>query len=29
MQRITFYGYEKDETTPNLARVNLAVHGRE
>ena len=27
MKRVTFYGHEKNETTANLAQVNLAVHG--
>ncbi len=29
MQRVTFYGHEKNETTAKLAQVNLAVHGLE
>jgi type I restriction enzyme M protein len=27
MQRVTFYGHEKNETTAKLAQINLAVHG--
>ena len=27
MERATFYGHEKNETTAKLAQVNLAVHG--
>jgi type I restriction enzyme M protein len=27
MQRVTFYGHEKNETTARLAQINLAVHG--
>ena len=27
MERVTFYGHEKNETTARLAQVNLAVHG--
>lgn len=29
MQRVTFYGHEKNETTAKLAQINLAVHGLE
>ncbi len=29
MQRVTFYGHEKNETTARLAQINLAVHGLE
>ena len=29
MQRVTFYGHEKNETTARLAQMNLAVHGLE
>ena len=29
MERATFYGHEKNETTAKLAQVNLAVHGLE
>ena len=29
MERVTFYGHEKNETTARLARINLAVHGLE
>ena len=29
MERVTFYGHEKNETTARLAQVNLAVHGLE
>ena len=29
MERVTFYGHEKNETTAKLAQVNLAVHGLE
>ena len=29
MQRVTFYGHEKNETTVKLAHINLAVHGLE
>ena len=27
MERVTFYGHEKNETTARLAQINLAVHG--
>ena len=27
MERVTFYGHEKNETTAKLAQINLAVHG--
>ena len=27
MNRVTFYGHEKNETTAKLAQINLAVHG--
>ncbi|TQE98514.1 MAG: N-6 DNA methylase, partial [Spiribacter salinus] len=27
MQRVTFYGHEKNETTAKIAQINLAVHG--
>ncbi len=27
MNRVTFYGHEKNETTARLAQINLAVHG--
>ena len=27
MERLTFYGHEKNETTARMAQVNLAVHG--
>ena len=27
MQRVTFYGHEKNETTAKFAQINLAVHG--
>ena len=27
MERVTFYGHEKNETTAKLAAINLAVHG--
>lgn len=27
MKRVTFYGHEKNETTAQLAQINLAVHG--
>lgn len=27
MERVTFYGHEKNETTARLAEINLAVHG--
>ena len=27
MQRVTFYGHEKNETTANFAQINLSVHG--
>ena len=27
MERVTFYGQEKNETTAKLAQINLAVHG--
>ena len=29
MERVTFYGHEKNETTAKLAQINLAVHGLE
>ena len=29
MERVTFYGHEKNETTARLAQINLAVHGLE
>ena len=29
MERVTFYGHEKNETTANIAQINLAVHGLE
>ena len=29
MERATFYGHEKNETTARLAQINLAVHGLE
>ena len=29
MNRVTFYGHEKNETTAKLAQINLAVHGLE
>ena len=29
MERATFYGHEKNETTAKLAQINLAVHGLE
>ena len=29
MERVTFYGHEKNETTAKIAQVNLAVHGLE
>ena len=29
MERVTFYGHEKNETTAKLANINLAVHGLE
>src|SRR5687767_11613752 len=29
MNRVTFYGHEKNETTARLAQINLAVHGLE
>ena len=29
MQRVTFYGHEKNETTARLAQINLAGHGLE
>ena len=29
MKRVTFYGHEKNETTANIAQINLAVHGLE
>ena len=29
MERVTFYGHEKNETTARLANINLAVHGLE
>ena len=29
MQRVTFYGHEKNDTTAKLAQINLAVHGLE
>ena len=29
MERLTFYGHEKNETTAKLAQINLAVHGLE
>ena len=29
MERLTFYGHEKNETTAKIAQVNLAVHGLE
>lgn len=29
MQRVTFYGHEKNETTARMAQINLAVHGLE
>ena len=29
MERVTFYGHEKNETTAKLSQVNLAVHGLE
>ena len=29
LQRVTFYGHEKNETTAKLAQINLAVHGLE
>ena len=29
MQRVTFYGHEKNETTAKIAQINLAVHGLE
>lgn len=27
MQRVTFFGHEKNETTAKIAQINLAVHG--
>jgi type I restriction enzyme M protein len=27
MQRVTFYGHEKNETTAKIAQINLAIHG--
>lgn len=27
MQRVTFYGHEKNETTAKMAQINLAIHG--
>ena len=27
MKRVTFYGHEKNETTAEMAQINLAVHG--
>ena len=27
MERVTFYGHEKNETTAKIAQINLAVHG--
>ena len=27
MERVTFYGHEKNETTAKMAQINLAVHG--
>ena len=27
MERVTFYGHEKNETTAKLSQINLAVHG--
>ena len=29
MERVTFYGHEKNETTAKIAQINLAVHGLE
>ena len=29
MERVTFYGHEKNETTARLAQINLSVHGLE
>ena len=29
MERVTFYGHEKNETTARIAQINLAVHGLE
>lgn len=29
MNRVTFYGHEKNETTAKMAQINLAVHGLE
>ena len=29
MERVTFYGHEKNETTARLAQINLAMHGLE
>ncbi|MCY4585884.1 MAG: class I SAM-dependent DNA methyltransferase [Bryobacterales bacterium] len=29
MERVTFYGHEKNETTARLSQINLAVHGLE
>ena len=29
MERVTFYGHEKNETTAKLAQINLAAHGLE
>lgn len=27
MQRVTFYGHEKNDTTAKMAQINLAIHG--
>ena len=29
MERVTFYGHEKNETTAKIANINLAIHGLE